>query len=70
MRRGKERLLLCTSSISINVFTKKLQFIEGYRFLLDLTFALEFFLLILRKVANFNFGGEISAYQSTYGECK
>ena len=59
MRRGKERLL------SINVFPKKLQLNEGYRFLLDLTFALDFFHLILRKVAYFNFGGEISAYQST-----
>ena len=65
MRRAKESLLLCTSSISINVFPKNLQLIEGYRFLLDLTFALDFFLLILSKVANFNFGGEMSAYQST-----
>jgi len=64
MRRGKERLLLCTSSISIHVFSKT-QLIEGYKFLLDLTFALDFFLLILKKVSNFKFGGKISAYEST-----
>ena len=63
--RGKGRLVLCTASISIHVFPKKLPLIEGYKLLLDLTFTLDFFLAILRKVANFNFGGKISAYQST-----
>ena len=43
MCRGKGRLLLCTASISIHVFPKKPQLIEGYKFLLDLTFAPDFF---------------------------
>ena len=58
MCRGKGRLLLCTASISIHVFPKTPQLIEGYKFLLDLTFALDFFPCNLRKVANFNSGGK------------
>ena len=56
--QGKREVAIVSASISIHVFPKKPQLIEGYKFLLDLTFALDFFPCNLRKVANFNSGGK------------